>query len=150
MTGMKVAYPIFTCQAHVTFPLCFSRYFRWKSSQTGTFPSDKTFRRKYSDRARRIRTSNYLAFSFFVFLDGHAKSSATGKNTVLIKISWIIVFCFVLVDAKFPWRHSEAVLRTSLLTVSKLRAGSGQETNVCFFSGQRESQRCGNLCVHEI
>ena len=134
--GMKVVLPTLTCQAHVTFPPRFIRYFRWKPCQAGTFPPDKTLYRKYRIErgGQKLWTASRLVFLSFLTLsrgkigDGKKYSSGSGS----LEQFFFSERCRVL-SAAF-----RRLPNTAALAVSKRRADSCQETNGHFFSRQRE------------
>ena len=111
--GMKVALPTLTCQAHVTFPPRFIRYFRWKPCQAGTFPPDKTLYRKYriESGGQKLRTASRSVFLSFLTLSrrkiGDGKKYSSGSRS--------LEQFFFLIDAESCLRHSEGCRAPPLL-----------------------------------
>ena len=137
--GMKVALPTLTCQARVTFPPRFIRYFRWKPCQAGTFPPDKTLYRKYriERSGQKLRTASRSVFLSFLTLSrgkiGDGKKYSSGSRS--LEQFFFPDRCRVLSAAL------RRVPSTAALAVSKRRADSCQEINGHFFSRQRERER---------
>ena len=110
---MKVALPTLTCQAHVTFPPRFIRYFRWKPCQAGTFPPDKTLYRKYRIErgGQKLRTASRSVFMSFLTLSsgkiGDGKKYSSGSRS--------LEQFFFLIDAESCLRHSEGCRAPPLL-----------------------------------
>ena len=134
---MKVAQPTLTCQAHVTFPPRFIRYFRWKPCQVGTLPPGKTLYRKYQIECGRqkLGTTSRSVFLSFLTLSrgtiGDGKKYGSGSSS----LEQFFFFCDRCRDLAAALRR---VPRTTALALSKHRADSCQEANGHFFS-RRES-----------
>ena len=111
---MKVALPTLTCQAHVTFPPRFIRYFRWKPCQAGTFPPDKTLYRKsrIERGGQKLRTASRSVYLSFWMLSrgkiGDGKKYSSGSRS-------LEQFFFFLIDAESCLRHSEGCRAPPLL-----------------------------------
>ena len=149
--GMKVALPTLTCQAHVTFPPRFIRYFRWKPCQAGTFPPDKTLYRKYRIErgGQKLRTASRSVLLSFLTLSrgkiGDGKKYSSGSRS--------------LEQFFFFWSLQSLVC--GIPKVAEHRRSSRVEAPSRFMAGnqwalllasEREfwSDRRGNLCVREL